>query len=92
MDVVIHWGVDTSTLTYWRELRHCARVSIRYSFAANETLVKEDDPMKSPISAESCYRELLLKQFDICDKVFSAKTVCDKGFSLFVCCLTTHQP
>ena len=76
VDIVIHWGVEPSALTYWQELGRCARdgregVSICYSFAASENLV---------ISAESCYRELLLKQFDIFDIGYSAKeTLCQQN-------------
>lgn len=70
VDLIIHWGLPSSSLCYWQEIGRCARdgrngYAICYSFKRSENIC-QDDSLKKIVEKESpvhCLREVLLQNF-----------------------------
>jgi superfamily II DNA helicase RecQ len=68
VDIVIHWGLPTSCLSFWQEIGRCARDdreghAVCYGF--KRSVSKCDDEMKSLMKLESCVRASVLQNFHL---------------------------
>ena len=68
IDVVVHWGLPTSPLSYWQEVGRCARdersgYAIYYAYKRSFCKRKEDDDFRKLTTAESFIRVEILKIF-----------------------------
>lgn len=68
VDIVVHWGLPTSCLSYWQEVGRCARDSrvghaVCYGF--KRSVCKCEDEMKDIIKLNSCVRLSVLKNFHL---------------------------
>ena len=69
IDVVVNWGVESTTLSFWQEVGRCARdgrrgLSVTYALKRSLNTCK-DETMRSIGSAASCIRELVLDKFHL---------------------------
>ena len=67
VDIVIHWGLPNSSLSYWQEVGRCARdgrpgYAICYAFKRSITKCT-DESLKHLVKLESCSRCIVLKNF-----------------------------
>lgn len=67
VDIVIHWGLPTTSLSYWQEIGRCARdgrqgYAICYAFKRSVTKCQEDE-LKTCVKLKTCIRYSVLDQF-----------------------------
>ncbi|XP_062620640.1 uncharacterized protein LOC134282227 [Saccostrea cucullata] len=68
VDIVVHWGLPTSCLSYWQEVGRCARdgragQAVCYGF--KRSVSKCEEEMKDLMKLELCVRVSMLKNFNL---------------------------
>lgn len=68
VDIIVHWGLPTSCLSYWQEIGRCARdgrVGHAVCYGFKRSVSKCEEEMKNLIKLESCARVSVLKNFHL---------------------------
>jgi ATP-dependent DNA helicase RecQ len=68
IDIVVHWGLPTSPLSYWQEVGRCSRdgrngYAVCYAYKRSYCKLKEDDDFRKVTSLDTYIRVSILKNF-----------------------------
>ncbi|KAK3101271.1 hypothetical protein FSP39_002286 [Pinctada imbricata] len=103
IDIVVHYGIESSTLSYWQEIGRCARdgrpgLAITYAFkrSVNDC---DDANMKEVATSTNCIRSLLLRIFILqgSDSIDFQHSECDMKCEFWckcsycLCCSNCHK-
>ena len=103
IDIVVHYGIESSTLSYWQEIGRCARdgragLAITYAYKRSVNAC-DDANMKEVATFTNCIRSLLLRIFILqgSDSLDFHKNECDKKCEFWckcsycLCCSNCHK-
>ncbi|KAK3108760.1 hypothetical protein FSP39_015041 [Pinctada imbricata] len=103
IDIVVHYGIESTTLSYWQEIGRCARdgrpgLAITYAFkrSVNDC---DDANMKEVATSTNCIRSLLLRIFILqgSDSINFQQSECDMKCEFWckcsycLCCSNCHK-
>ncbi|KAL3831292.1 hypothetical protein ACJMK2_023062 [Sinanodonta woodiana] len=82
IDVVVHWGIENSVLSYWQEVGRCSRdgrkgYGIWYIFPRSFSRCS-DEYMKKLCNTSDCLRSFVLEQFLLSNMDQSSSRMCSQ--------------
>lgn len=68
IDIVVHWGLPSSPLSYWQEVGRCSRdgregYAVCFAFKRSYCKLKEDDEFRLVTNLDKCIRTSILRSF-----------------------------